>query len=145
MMNRMNRRRFLNVAIGGGTLGSLAAAFYPVLRYLLPPVQTEAEPETMKLGLVKEFQPGSSKIFRFGRKPAILVRDPGGNFHCLSATCTHLDCIVQYRKDQDAIWCACHNGKYDLSGKNISGPPPRPLDRYQVKVVGEEVLVTRAA
>ena len=50
-----------------------------------------------------------------------------GNYRALSATCTHLGCIVQYRSDLQEIWCACHNGLYDLNGRNISGPPPRPL------------------
>lgn len=141
----IDRRQFLNIALSGGILGWAAATLYPVLRYLLPPEQVEAEPDSLKAGSVKDYPPGSSKIFKFGRKPVILVRDAGGSFHALAATCTHLDCIVQYRKDQDLIWCACHNGKYDLSGKNISGPPPRPLDLFQVKVSGEDVTIVKTA
>jgi len=41
------------------------------------------------------------------------------------------------------IWCACHNGKYDLNGRNVSGPPPRPLDEFKVIVQGEEVLISK--
>jgi cytochrome b6-f complex iron-sulfur subunit len=41
------------------------------------------------------------------------------------------------------IWCACHNGVYDLSGKNVSGPPPRPLEAYDVHVRGDEIYVSR--
>ncbi len=33
------------------------------------------------------------------------------------------------------IWCACHNGHFDLN--NVAGPPPRPLDAYVVNVRGE--------
>lgn len=141
----MNRRTFLNLAIGSGLAGTATALLYPVLRFLLPPEETEAEPEAVKAGPESEFAKGSSKILKFGRKPVIVIRDLAGGFHALSATCTHLDCIVQYRKDQDLVWCACHNGKYDLSGKNVSGPPPRPLDRFEVKLVGSEVTVVRAA
>jgi Rieske Fe-S protein len=50
---------------------------------------------------------------------------------------------VQYRKDMGLIWCACHNGKYDLNGRNVSGPPPRPLEAYKVLVQGDEVIVTK--
>ena len=60
----------------------------------------------------------------------------------LAATCTHLDCIVQYREDTKQIWCACHNGVYDLNGRNISGPPPRPLKIFDVKVVKDEIIIT---
>lgn len=141
----ITRRRFLDIGVAGGALGSLAAAFYPALRYLMPPEQVEAEPDTLKLGPAKDYAPGSSKLFKFGRKPAILVRDMKGGFHALTATCTHLDCLVQYSREQDGIWCACHNGRYDLSGKNVSGPPPKPLERFEVKVMGDEVVVVRPA
>jgi hypothetical protein len=71
------------------------------------------------------------------------VRTAAGDLKAFSATCTHLDCTVQYKNDQGILWCACHNGKYDLNGRNISGPPPRPLDSFRVVVQGEEVLVSK--
>ena len=85
----------------------------------------------------------SGKIVKFGTKPVILIRTANNELRALSATCTHLDCTVQYRKDMGLIWCACHNGKYDLNGRNVSGPPPRPLDEYRVVVQGEEVLISK--
>ncbi|MBI3297252.1 MAG: Rieske 2Fe-2S domain-containing protein [Elusimicrobia bacterium] len=139
----MNRKAFLNLAMGAGAAGFMGSMFYPVLRFLLPAEQTEAEPDILKVGSVADFADGFSKILKFGRSPVIVIRDLKGGFHALNATCTHLDCIVQYKKDEDLILCACHNGKYDLSGKNISGPPPRPLERYEVKVQGTDVLVFR--
>ena len=60
-----------------------------------------------------------------------------------SATCTHLSCTVQYRDDLHEVWCACHNGMYDLNGRNVSGPPPRPLESFEVQVRGEEIYVRR--
>jgi Rieske Fe-S protein len=61
--------------------------------------------------------------------------------------CTHLDCTVQYKADTSQMWCACHNGMYDLSGANVSGPPPRPLETFVANVRGEpgkeEVVVSR--
>ena len=140
----MDRRRFLDLAVFGGALGSLSAILYPVLRFLIPPEDAEPEPDSLKAGKAADFPAGTGKILKFGRKPVLLVRDGKGVFHALSATCTHLDCLVQYRSEQDLIWCACHNGKYDLSGKNLSGPPPRPLDKYEVKLAGEEVLIVRS-
>jgi Rieske Fe-S protein len=52
---------------------------------------------------------------------------------------------VQYRDDFKHIWCACHNGHFDLTGRNIAGPPPRPLEEYRVEIRGEEVVVIRKA
>jgi Rieske Fe-S protein len=52
---------------------------------------------------------------------------------------------VQYKDDTKQIWCACHNGIYDLKGRNVSGPPPRSLDNYIVKVVNDEIIITTQA
>ena len=66
-----------------------------------------------------------------------------GKYLAMSATCTHLSCTVQYRNDLHQVWCACHNGMYDLTGRNLSGPPPRPLEGYQVHLRGDEIVVSR--
>jgi Rieske Fe-S protein len=50
---------------------------------------------------------------------------------------------VQYKKELGLIWCACHNGKYDLNGRNVSGPPPRPLDEYRVTIQGGEIMISK--
>jgi Rieske Fe-S protein len=92
---------------------------------------------------VGELKPNSGKIFRFGSRPGLLVLTADNEFRAMSATCTHLSCIVQYRGDLREVWCACHNGMYDLNGRNISGPPPRPLEAYQVHVRGDEIVVSR--
>ena len=49
---------------------------------------------------------------------------------------------MQYRPDLSRIWCACHNGHFDLNGKNIAGPPPRPLDPYVVNARGNQIVVS---
>jgi Rieske Fe-S protein len=68
-----------------------------------------------------------------------------GELRAFSAVCTHLSCIVQYRPDLTQIWCACHNGHYDLNGKNIAGPPPKPLEEYAVNVRGDKIVVSKRA
>ena len=90
-----------------------------------------------------DIKPNSSKIVRFGNRPALFLMTAEGEYRALSAVCTHLSCTVQYRNDLHQVWCACHNGMYDLNGRNISGPPPRPLETYQVHVRGEEIVISR--
>jgi cytochrome b6-f complex iron-sulfur subunit len=140
-----SRRDFLKYILGGSIIAWLAAVLYPVLAYLKPPKQGEVEVTSVKAGKVTTFAKDSGTIIRFGNKPVILVRTSGGELRAFSATCTHLDCTVQYRKDMGLIWCACHNGKYDLNGRNISGPPPRPLDVYRVVIQGEDVFISKSA
>ena len=141
----MNRRQFTNVLMTGGLLGWLGSALYPILSFLKPPKIPEANVSSVKAGLASEFPPNSSEIVKFGRKPVILIRTDGGDFRAFAATCTHLDCIVQYRTDLKQIWCACHNGLYDPRGRNISGPPPRPLEEYAVNVISDEIMVSQIA
>lgn len=137
------RRRIIEFLLGGGLLASAASFLYPVLRYLVPPPTTDLGSDTVVAGKVGELRPNSGKIFRFGSKPAILVLTAEGEYKALSAVCTHLNCTVQYQNDTRQIWCACHNGFYDLNGRNVAGPPPRPLERYEVHVRSDEIVVNR--
>jgi Rieske Fe-S protein len=137
------KRDFLKVVMAGGLLAWLAAILYPLFSYMKPPKQAEVEISSVKVGKVKDIEKDSGTIVRYGNRPVILVRTSAGEFRAFSATCTHLDCTVQYRKDMGMIWCACHNGRYDLTGRNVAGPPPRPLEEYRVVVLGDEVSVSR--
>jgi Rieske Fe-S protein len=141
----MTRRGFTKALLGGGLLGWLGSALYPVISYLKPPRIAEANVQSVKAGSAAEFAVNTGQIVKFGRKPVILIRTDAGDFRAFSATCTHLECIVQYRGDLKQVWCACHNGLYDLRGRNVSGPPPRPLEEYAVNVVNDEILVSRMA
>jgi cytochrome b6-f complex iron-sulfur subunit len=137
------RRRLIEILLGGGLFASFASFVYPVLRYLVPPPVAELGADQVIAGKIGELKPNSAKIFRFGSRPGLLIRNTDGSYRALSATCTHLGCILQYRGDLLEIWCACHNGLYDLNGRNISGPPPRPLEVYEVHLRGDEVVVSR--
>ena len=139
-----SRRSFVNWVLGTGAGSVLAAIFYPVVRFIIPPKIAEAETSQVLAGKVSELGQTRWKIFRFGSSPGILVRTQEGEYRALSATCTHLDCTVQFKSDVDQIWCACHNGFYDLHGTNIAGPPPKPLTAYTVNVVGDDIFVSRA-
>jgi Rieske Fe-S protein len=141
----VTRRRLLDVLLSGGLVAFLGAVFYPVARYLTPPKVAEITTSTVVAAKVSEVKPNAGKIFRFGSKPGILIRLPSGEWRAFSAVCTHLQCTVQYRSDLEQIWCPCHNGHFDLSGKNVSGPPPAPLEPFDVNVRGDEVVVSRRA
>lgn len=140
---KQSRRDFLNYVLGFGFLGWLLAVLYPIYSYLKPPKAPEVDVSNLKLGKVEDFPKDSGKIFKMGSQPGLLIRLPDGKFRAFNAVCTHLSCTVQYKPDEKIIWCACHNGKYDLNGKNISGPPPAPLTPYNVSVKNDEVFVSK--
>jgi len=137
------RRHVVETFLGAGVVASLASFLYPVLRYILPPETAEATSDMVLAGRVGDLKPNSGKIFRFGSRPALLMLTSSGQYSAISAVCTHLNCTVQYRSDLHAVWCACHNGMYTPDGRNISGPPPRPLEKYEVLLKGEEIYVRR--
>ena len=143
----IKRRNFLDAILGFGFVSTVLAVFYPIWRYMNPPASGEAATTSVVAGKVTDFKPNSGAVIKFGSKPALVVRTPDGEFRAFSAECTHLDCTVQYKADTSQIWCACHNGMYDLGGNNVSGPPPRPLEPFVVNLRGEpgqeEVVVSR--
>lgn len=136
-------RRLVDILLGSSIIGLAASIIYPLLKFMTPPHLEEMEQSTVLAAQEGELKPNSGKVFRFGNEPAILVRKPNADYVAFTAICTHLQCTVQYRSDLEHIWCACHNGHYDLTGKNISGPPPRPLQPYGVKEHDHQIWVTR--
>lgn len=139
-------RRVVNWLLGSSLGVLFVSIFYPIVKYLVPPKL--AEPTTFSVTLpwkLEELKANSGRIFRFRSLPGILVKTSAGELRAFSAVCTHLQCTVQYREDRQDIWCACHNGVYDLNGKNVSGPPPRPLEPYKVFVKGDQIVVSKGA
>jgi Rieske Fe-S protein len=143
-----DRRRFLDALLTVGFVSTAAAIAYPVGRYLVPPASGEAATESVVAARVKTLRPNSAAIFKFGSKPGIVVRTADGEVRAFSAVCSHLDCTVQFKSDTSQLWCACHNGTYDLGGNVVSGPPPRGLEKFIVNLRGEgddaEIVVSRA-
>jgi len=142
-IKKTTRRGFLDYVLGTSLGAVLVSVCYPVLSFLIPPRVAESADVSVVAGKVTDLAPNSGKIFKFGSRAALLVRTPGGEIRAFTARCTHLDCTVQYRSDLQGIWCACHNGHYDLQGRNVSGPPPRPLEQLKVNIRGDEVVVSR--
>ncbi|MGA2298510.1 MAG: Rieske (2Fe-2S) protein [FCB group bacterium] len=142
---KSNRRDFLKILLGGSLAAWLISIIYPIYHYLEPPKVEEVKVSNVKVGKISDMEKDSGKIIKFGNKPVLVIRSSTGEYKAFAANCTHLDCIVQYRKDLGQIYCACHNGRYDLNGKNVSGPPPAPLEKYNVAIKGEEVIVFREA
>ncbi len=139
----LNRRGFLDTVLGAGFVSTLVAMAYPVWRYLIPPVSGEPATQSVVAAQASQVKTNSGMLFKFGSKPGLLIRTPDGELQAFSAVCTHLDCTVQYKSDTSQIWCACHNGTYDLQGNVVSGPPPRPLERLVVNQRGADVVVSR--
>jgi cytochrome b6-f complex iron-sulfur subunit len=137
------RRGVLNLLLTVGGLGWLASVLYPVIRYLKPlPMRGPAGPVGLTRAEVSKVERDKFAIIPVGARRVLVLEDSGGELHALDAKCTHEGCTVRYEPGQALIWCACHNGRFDLEGRVLGGPPPRPLSRHRIQrnAKGEIVL-----
>jgi Rieske Fe-S protein len=115
---------------GGMGLLFLGGALYPVLRYVGPrppvdPFGKEGRAPVKGLTPADVAMPGMGGNATYGPRGCLVFRTADGSLKALDAKCTHAGCNVNFAGDK--ITCHCHGGVYDLDGKNVSGPPPRPL------------------
>lgn len=146
-----SRRRFLvRLSVG---LGSLAAALVaiPSVAFLLG---LRHQPEVWRdVGGVDQFTPGATVQVAFtdpsplpwagvtAQTAAWLRRVDAENFIAFSVDCTHLGCPIRWLADANLFMCPCHGGVFYSDGKVASGPPPRPLSRYPVRVAQGRVQI----
>ena len=69
------------------------------------------------------------------KKRSVYVTDAGnGEWAVFSRTCSHLGCLVRWNEQRGEFLCPCHGAVFDKNGTVIAGPPPRPLQKLDVKV-----------
>ncbi len=143
-----SRREFIKKALNGVFallgLGSLAAG----LRVLTPSGRQDkvlvwfpllSEDDVPRSGVKK-----TELVYAVAgreRKARVFIVSSQDRLTVLSAVCSHLGCLVNYRKETREFVCPCHGGKYDIAGRNIAGPPPAPLTAYPVEVRNGMVMV----
>ena len=138
--NEITRRDFLNEitlgALGIAGLGSVVVTY----QFFSPNVLFEP-PTTFRAGN-PDLYPVHSVTFLQDQQ-VYIVRMPEG-FYAVSAVCTHLGCITQWKPDTDTIACPCHGSKFKADGTKIEGPAPRPLPHFAVSLTADgELLVDK--
>jgi cytochrome b6-f complex iron-sulfur subunit len=134
-----NRRAFLQKSLAFLGLTTLASFLYPLFRYFSPPAG-EAGVKRLVLSK-KELPAGAAKEIVFNNTPCVVINRPDTGYVALSRVCTHLGCLVDYQKEKQRLLCPCHAGTYDLSGSVTSGPPPKPLQHFPVRVEGDSIII----
>lgn len=140
---RTSRRSFLNILLGLVLLAGIGGVINTVVRYLWPSKEIIGGGGTGGTTTIPlaEIPVGGSKTVRHQGKPYVVVHTAVGIF-AINAVCTHLGCIVYWSKDKKVLACPCHAAYFALNGSVISGPPPAPLPVAQVKVVGNQVILS---
>jgi cytochrome b6-f complex iron-sulfur subunit len=143
----ISRREVGQVVIGAATVGYAGAVAYPIVRYLASGAAIADEGSQVSevsLGNPDDLKPGTGKNFAFGSKPALVVRGKDDKITAFIATCSHLGCTVALDPGSGEIRCPCHGGVYDAAtGKNVGGPPPKPLIPLAAVIEGGKLVVRK--
>ena len=133
-MSPATRRRFLDFFLGASAVACLSSVVYPVVRYLKPLRKGgSVGPTRLTREEVAKLEKDHFVIVPVSGKRVLVLQNPAQQLMAVDAKCTHEGCTVQYLSAESAIWCACHNARFDLDGRVVSGPPPRPLSKYFVE------------
>ena len=152
--DELSRRNFMQTAIWG--IGGFIGIVFGVtaVAYVVGPSLKKKQAETwMRLGPTSKVELGIPTLFTYKIQTQtgwletteevsvyILTTD-GRTYIAMSNICTHLGCHIRWIAEQDKFFCPCHNGEFDIQGNVVAGPPPRPLDRYDVKVENDQLYV----
>jgi menaquinol-cytochrome c reductase iron-sulfur subunit len=146
-----NRRVFCLSSIFaiGGVIG--AALGIPAFIYLLFPPKQAKRSEWVDAGNIHDLPVGQPKEISFLRTQndgwkvtsekatSWVLKTPDNEVVAYSPWCTHLGCAVHWESDKKQFLCPCHGSVFSADGNVLSGPAPRPLDRYEVKLEADEL------
>ena len=150
----MDRRSFVKIVTA--SLGSMMAAIVglPVIQYFISPALGKtASDDWISLGSVDNYPFDIPTLFNFTITKvngwerssmsygAFVLRKEGRDPIVFSDVCTHLSCRVNWDEDTTEFNCPCHAAFFDANGEVVSGPPPRPLDRYEINLDGDQLFI----
>jgi Rieske Fe-S protein len=153
-VNQLSRRSFMSIATWaiGGIIGFLLGI--PAIIYVLSPARKKDEDQAwIQLGPISKVELNTPTLFKTTvtkqtgwivnetELSVYVITDNGRDFITLSNICTHLGCRVRWISEDREFFCPCHNAVFDENGDVVTGPPPRPLDRYETKVENEQLFI----
>lgn len=141
------KRSFLNILLSNAVFVYIGSILSIILMHLSPR-RKKVSLKPVNLGKINTLESNpkfnkknNSLIFSFNGIPSILVKVKKDKYKAFSAVCTHLGCIVGFKKDRNVFYCNCHGGTYNLNGKNIAGPPPKPLTSHQISTENGDLII----
>lgn len=135
------RRRFLDYFLKATTLAWIGTVAYPILRYVKPAsAPGQGGPLTLGVDDVAKLASDKFVIVRVAQHRVIVFEDGAQAVRALDARCTHEGCTVKFIPAEQFISCACHQGRFDLDGTVLAGPPPRPLKKWSVQRGADDTI-----
>jgi menaquinol-cytochrome c reductase iron-sulfur subunit len=151
---KITRRKFLSYVVDAAAGVVAAVIAVPIIGYFLSPTWKKSQSPTIPITRTDQVQVGVPNFIRFEERVpdawvvttesegVWVVTKDGKNFTLFDPHCTHLRCPYYWDAQNQVFACPCHGGKFDIDGKVIAGPPPRPLDRWQFTIQNGEIVTS---
>jgi cytochrome b6-f complex iron-sulfur subunit len=139
----ITRRKFLNTLFGGWIIAFSSGSLYALLKFSFPTLGKEPDFVVLNAKDFLDIPDNSVKPFAWGGKLGLFIKRPDGKTSALKGVCTHMECNITYKPEDRKFYCACHKGWFDENGKNIEGPPPKPLEFFDSTVEGDKLIIAR--
>jgi Rieske Fe-S protein len=139
----VSRRTFLNTLFGGWLFAFIGGSAYALLKFAFPTLGKEPNFVVLDAGRYVGIPENSVKPFAWGGKLGLFFKKPDGAIAAFKGICTHMECNIAYKPEERKFYCACHKGWFDETGKNIAGPPPKPLESFDIRIEGNKLIIAR--
>ena len=149
----LTRRNFLwSLIVGIGAVISVAVGI-PLAGFLISPAVRKEQEEWSPIADLSEIPISEPTRVTYtsvkkdawlqatSKKIVYVVKKSNTDIYVMSTVCTHMGCLVHWDDSKKEFLCPCHGGEYNIEGKVIAGPPPRPLDRFKTKIEGQQLFV----
>jgi menaquinol-cytochrome c reductase iron-sulfur subunit len=147
------RRRFFEwvTATAAGFIGLSLAI--PLFGYVISPAFKRRTQSWVDVAAADELAVGTPKQLDYvatvqdgyleikSQKAVWAVKHSDGQVTVFSPMCTHLGCGYHWNAADQKFNCPCHGSVFDISGRVLGGPAPRPLDALPSKVEQGRLLV----
>lgn len=139
----VTRRTFLNTLFGGWLLTFLGGTVFALLKFAFPTLGKEPDFVVLNRKDFLDLPRNSIKRFPWGGTVGFYYTKADGTIMALKGVCTHMECNVDYRPAERRFYCPCHQGWFDENGRNVSGPPPKPLEQLVIMEEGEKLIIAK--
>ena len=139
----ITRRQFLNTLFGGSLLAFFSGTLFSFFKFAFPTLGKEPDFVVLDKNEFINIPVNSTKSFAWGGVPGIFLKREGGTMAAFKGVCTHMECNVAYRPEDKKFYCACHQGWFNDQGVNIKGPPPKPLEYFEIMETNEKLIIAK--
>ncbi|HDQ04202.1 MAG TPA: hypothetical protein ENN23_06495 [Deltaproteobacteria bacterium] len=139
----ITRRQFLNTLFGSSLIAFFSGTLYSLVKFAFPTLGLDPDYVVLDKSDFSNLPNNSTQSFAWGEVLGIFLKREDGSMAAFRGVCTHMDCNVAYRPKDKKFYCACHQGWFDDHGINIEGPPPRPLEVFEIMEAGDKLIIAR--